>query len=81
MTITSVILHLCLQVASQCVTVYACKQVLSCKHIHPVVRKSTAIFLLSRHMVATDLWMCSLFWCMYSWVLCSCAKGVCSIFQ
>ena len=81
MTLASAILCLCLHAGSQCVTVWACKQVLSCKRIHPVVRKTTVIFLLSRHIVATDLWMCSFIWCMYSWMLCSCVKGPCSIFQ
>ena len=81
MTVDSMILHLCLQVASQCATVYACTRVLQCQHIDPVVRKVMVTYLLSRHIVATDLWMCIFFWSMYSWMLCSCVKGARSIFQ
>ena len=46
--------YLCL-----CVTLHACNQVMSCKHVHPVVRVLATTFLITRMMRTTE-WMCSL---------------------
>ncbi len=71
MTFLDTILYLCVQVASQCVTVWACGRVLSCKHIHPAVRNFLACFMVIRHMVAFDMWMCCFVWCVYiMWMGC-----------
>ena len=41
--------YLCL-----CVTLYACNQVISCKHVHPVVRVVATTFLITRMMRTTE---------------------------
>ena len=46
--------YLCL-----CVTLHACNQVMSCKHVHPVVRVVATTFLITRMMRTTE-WMSSL---------------------
>ena len=46
--------YLCL-----CVTLHACNQVMSCKHVHLVVRVVASTFLITRMMRTTE-WMSSL---------------------
>ena len=57
MTHLEAILSLWLQVACVWVNVWACRQVLSCKHMHPAVRNTVAVLIVTRNMMTTDMWM------------------------
>ena len=73
--------RVCLLAASHCVTLLACSHTLSCKSIHPVMRTTVASFLVLRHIVATDAWMCVFVMCAYCGALRAARRSVCSLFR
>ena len=73
--------RVCLLAASHCVTLLACSHTLACKSIHPVVRTTVASFLVLRHIVATDAWMCVFVMCVYCGALRAALRSVCSLFR